>query len=145
MSLIDSLVGYNLRRAAARQRDRFRAVFSPYDIRPVQLTALTVILHNDRLGQSALGKALDMKRANVVKLLDELQNRGLIERKLSAQDRRAFEVHLTPRGKKLTRELLAAHKKLEVDLAQSLGEEELAELVKLLRKFRKVEAEPGIS
>ena len=52
-SLIDSLVGYNLRRAAARQRERFQNVFSPYDIRPVQLTALTMILHNDSLGRSA--------------------------------------------------------------------------------------------
>lgn len=145
MSLIDSLVGYNLRRAAARQRERFRNVFSPYDIRPVQLTALTIILHNDRLGQSALGRALDVKRANVVKLLDELQERGLIERKPSTRDRRAYDVHLTRKGKKLTRELLAVHEKLEADLALSLGYNELEELVKLLRKFRAVDSEPDLS
>ena len=145
MSLIDSLVGYNLRRAAARQRERFRNVFSSYDIRPVQLTALTIILHNDRLGQSMLGKAMDMQRANVVKLLDELQERGLIERKPLIGDRRAYEVHLTGKGKKLTLELLAVHEKLEADLAESLGCDELKELVKLLRKFRKVAPEPDIS
>lgn len=145
MLLIDSLVGYNLRRAAARQRERFRNVFSPYDIRPVQLTALTVISKNDSLGQSALGKALDMKRANVVKLLDELQGRGLVERKPSTQDRRAYEIHLTPQGKKLTRELLAIHKKLEANLARSLGREELEQLVCLLRKFRQVDSDPKIS
>jgi len=145
MSLIDSLVGYNLRRAAARQRERFRNVFSPYDIRPVQLTALTVILHNDRLGQSSLGKALDVKRANVVKLLDELQERGLIERKPSVRDRRAYDVHLTPKGRKLTRELLAVHEKLEADLARSLGSDALKRLVKLLREFRSVDPEPDLS
>jgi DNA-binding MarR family transcriptional regulator len=145
MALIDSLVGYNLRRAAARQRERFRNVFSPYDIRPVQLTALTIILRNDRLGQSALGKAMDIKRANVVKLLDELQQRGLIERKPATRDRRAYDVHLTPKGKKLTRELLAVHEKLEANLALSLGCEELKELVKLLRKFRTVDPAPDLT
>lgn len=145
MTLIDSLVGYNLRRAAARQRERFRNVFSPYDIRPVQLTALTIILHNDRLGQSALGRALDVKRANVVKLLDELQERGLIERKPAARDRRAYDVQLTRKGEKLTRELLAVHEKLEADLALSLGCKELKELVNLLRKFRAVDPEPDLS
>jgi DNA-binding MarR family transcriptional regulator len=145
MSLIDSLVGYNLRRAAARQRERFRNVFSPYDIRPVQLTALTIILHNDSVGQSSLGKALDVKRANVVKLLDELQDRGLIERMPSARDRRAYDVRLTPKGKKLTHELLAVHKKLEADLARSLGRDELRRLVKRLREFRSVDPEPDLS
>jgi DNA-binding MarR family transcriptional regulator len=145
MALIDSLAGYNLRRAAARQRERFRNVFSPFDIRPVQLTALTIILHNDRLGQSTLGKALDMKRANVVKLLDELQQRGLVERKLSTRDRRAYDVHLTAKGRELTEELLAIHAKLEANLAQSLGGDELKELVRLLTKFRAVNPEPDLS
>jgi DNA-binding MarR family transcriptional regulator len=144
VSLIDSLVGYNLRRAAARQRERFRNVFSPYDIRPVQLTALTIILHNDSLTQSALGKAMDIKRANVVKLLDELQQRGLIERRPSTRDRRAYELRLTPTGKKLTRELLAIHQKLEANLALSLGCDELKQLVKLLRKFRSVDPAPDL-
>lgn len=145
MSLIDSLVGYNLRRAATRQRERFRNVFSPYDIRPVQLTALTVILHNDGLTQSALGKAMDIKRANVVKLLDELQHRGMIEREPSARDRRAYELRLTPSGRELTRKLLAIHEKLEANLALSLGSDELEQLVKLLRKFRSVDSAPDLT
>ena len=145
MSLIDSLVGYNLRRAAARQRERFRNVFASYDIRPVQLTALAIMLDNDRLGQSALGKAMDIKRANVVKLLDELQQRGLVERKPSTRDRRAHELQLTPSGRRLTRELLSLHKKLEANLALSLGCDELNQLVKLLRKFRSIDAAPDLT
>lgn len=145
MALIDSLVGYNLRRAAARQRERFRNVFAPYDIRPVQLTALTIMLHNDRLGQSELGKAMDIKPANVVKLLDELQRRGLIERKPSTRDRRAYELRLTSKGTNLTRELMALHQKLEANLALSFGCDELKQLVKLLRKFRSVDPAPDLA
>lgn len=143
-SLIDSVIGYNLRRAAARQRERFRSVFEPFDIRPVQLTALSVIYFNDQISQVALGKALDMKRANVVKLLNELQERKLIERKTSTRDRRAYEVRLTNKGSKLTRELLALHEKLEANLALSLGHEDLRQLVKLLQKFRRVEPDPDL-
>jgi DNA-binding MarR family transcriptional regulator len=54
-------------------------------------------------------------------------------------------VHLTPKGKKLTRELLAVHEKLEANLALSLGCEELKELVKLLRKFRTVDPAPDLT
>jgi len=142
--LLESLVGYNLRRAAARQRERFRHTFAPYGIRPVQLTALAIIVQNDRLGQSALGDMLGMKRANVVTLLDELQERGLIKRKPSLSDRRAYEVHLTPKGRRFTQELLAVHERLEADLARSFGQEELRRLVELLQRFRKVDIEPDL-
>jgi len=143
-TLLESLVGYNLRRAAVRQRERFRNVFAPFDIRPVQLTALTLILYNDRLGQSNLGHALGMKRANVVKLLDELQARSLIERKPSKRDRRAYDVHLTAEGQKFTKKLLAVHQKLEADLAESIGEKDLKRLIELLGKFRQVDPEPTL-
>ena len=143
-TLLDSLVGYNLRRAAARQRERFRSAFARFDIRPVQLTALTMILHNDHLGQSDLGSALGMKRANVVKLLDELQKRGLIERKPSNRDRRAYDVHLTSEGRRFTQRILAVHEKLEAQLADLIGEKDLERLVDLLKKVRRVDPAPKL-
>lgn len=141
---IDSVVGYNLRRAAARQRDRFRSVFGPFDVRPVLLTALSVIYFNEGLSQSELGRALDMKRGNVVTLLHELKQRGLIVRKRSRKDRRVYEVHLTAKGIELTQTLLNLHEKLEADLASALGREDLALLVELLRRFRAVESAPNL-
>lgn len=144
VSLLESLVGYNLRRAAAKQRERFRSVFGPYNIRPSQLTILTIIQQNSRLGQSALGKSLDLKRANVVTLLDELEDRGLVKRKVRTDDRRSYELHLTAAGNKLTTKLLRLHGKLENDLACALGRDELETLVRLLRKFRALESEPEL-
>jgi len=141
---IDSIVGYHLRRAAARQRERFRSIFGPYDIRPVQLTALALIFDNPGVRQTALGKALDMKRANVVTLLDQLQSRGLIERRQAAEDRRSYEVTLTPAGLELTGKLLAMHDKLEQDLADSIGQEQLTTLVELLSRLRRVTGKPKI-
>ncbi len=142
--LIDSLVGYNLRRAAARQRERFRSVFSAYDIRPVQLTTLALIYRNDTLRQSALGKALDMKRANVVTLLDQLESRGLVERRPVESDRRSHEIHLTTQGRKLTAKLLDLHSRLEADLAESIGRDELETLVRLLAKLRRASSAPTL-
>lgn len=142
---LECLVGYNLRRAAAKQRERFRSVFGPYDIRPVQLSVLTVIQNNMPVRQAALGKALDIKRANVVTLLAELEERGLVERRPSSNDRRSQVVYLTDAGQALTTELLALHAKLEADLAHELGQQELQRLVKLLRAFRRVESEPKLT
>ena len=126
------------------QRDRFRSAFAEYDVRPTQFAALVVLLHENPLGQTTLGDALYMKRANVVKLLDELQGRGLIRRKQSKQDRRTSEIHLTAKGVRLTEELLDRHEKLEAELSQSLGQKELQQLVDLLRRFLQLDAEPEL-
>jgi DNA-binding MarR family transcriptional regulator len=141
---LDSFVGYNLRRAAAKQRERFRSVFEPYDIRPVQLTVLALLSDNTPMRQAALGKALEIKRANVVTLLAELEQRGFIERRLSSNDRRSYVVELTPHGQALTREMLALHAKLEADLARALGRTELKLLVTALRAFRAVDSSPKL-
>jgi DNA-binding MarR family transcriptional regulator len=143
-NVLNSFVGYNLRRAAARQRERFRCVFEPYDIRPVQLSALMLLLDSTPMSQTDLGRALDIKRANVVTLLHQLENRGLVVRKPSSSDRRAHILYLTPSGKALTNKLVALHEKLEEDLARSLGPERLDALVELLRTFRSVGAKPKL-
>jgi len=144
MSLLESLVGYNLRRAAAKQRERFRSVFDRYDIRPVQLAVLVLIRDGMPLRQAALGRALEMKRGNVVTLLDELEARGLVLRQRAEDDRRSHVLTLTPTGTELTNKLMDLHAKLEADLARSLGQQELERLVELLRAFRAMESEPRL-
>src|SRR5690606_20180479 len=96
------------------------------------------------LKQSDLGRALDIKRANIVTLLAELERRKLITRRQAHSDRRAHQLQLTPAGKKLTAELLILHAKLENDLADCFGPKEREELLRLLKKFRALETSPEI-
>jgi DNA-binding MarR family transcriptional regulator len=105
---------------------------------------LTLIKFNRSLKQSDLGKALEMKRANVVTLLDELQQRGLIERRRSKGDRRSYELSLTTAGSRFTTRMLDLHAKLEGDLANSYGQDALGDLVALLRQFRNVDTTPDL-
>jgi DNA-binding MarR family transcriptional regulator len=142
---LDSLIGYNLRRAHGAQKARFTAVFGPLGIRPVTLSLLGTVYDHPGIAQTELGKRLHIKRANMVPLLAELSTRGLIVRRPSDTDRRAQVVALTPAGKKLTAELLALHDKLEADLVRMLGASESAQLLKLLRKFKHIAPEPHLS
>jgi DNA-binding MarR family transcriptional regulator len=141
---LEDLIGYNLRRAHGIQRQRFAAVFAPLSIRPVQLSILGLVYENPRLKQSDLGKALDIKRANVVTLLDQLERRNLIERKPARTDRRSLVLQLTPAGRKLTTQLLELHRRLEADLTKHLGLRERDQLLKLLKQFRQLQTSPGL-
>jgi DNA-binding MarR family transcriptional regulator len=142
---LDDLVGYNLRRAYGVQMQRFTSVFGPLSIRPVQMSILGLIYENPGLRQSELGKMLDIKRANMVPLLDELGHRGLVRRRPADTDRRSHVLELTPAGKKLTIKLLELHARLEENLAQVFGASERGQLLRLLKKFRQLDPEPDFT
>jgi DNA-binding MarR family transcriptional regulator len=141
---LDNVMGYNLRRAHGVQKARFAAVFGPLGIRPVTLSVLGTIYDNQTITQADLGKRLNIKRANMVSVMVELEGRGLIARRTSADDRRAHVVTLTPSGKRLTTKLLELHERLEEDLVLSLGLRERDQLLQLLKKFRRLAPEPSL-
>jgi DNA-binding MarR family transcriptional regulator len=141
---LDDIVGYNLRRAHGIQRHRFAFVFGPYGIRPVLLSILGLIYENPALKQSELGKRLDIKRANIVTLLGELEQRGLVMRQLADTDRRAYVLGLTSEGKKLTSKVLGLHARLEEDMVRGFGLRERDQLLLLLKKFRGLDSEPNL-
>ena len=132
---LDDLMGYNLRRAHGVQKQRFATVFGPFGIRPVTLSLLGTIYETGGIKQSELGKQLKIKRANMVPAMAELEERGLIARRLSDGDRRAHVVTLTSAGRKFTTKLLDLHKHLEDELATKLGARERDQLLKLLKRF----------
>jgi DNA-binding MarR family transcriptional regulator len=141
---LEELVGYNLRRAHGVQQQRFRSVFGPFSIRPVQLSMLALVHQNPGIKQSELGRQLSVKRANIVTLLSELEERRLLRRRPAEGDRRSYVIELTPAGARLTVKLLKMHERLEEDMAQGLGVRDRAELVRLLKKFRRLNPEPEV-
>lgn len=84
-----------------------RVFFARWDISPSQFNILN-LLHLQPQGctQIELSRQLIMHRSNVTGLIDRLEERGLVRRKESPNDRRAFNVVLTPAGNKLVRQIL---------------------------------------
>ena len=107
---------------------------SPGCLRPRHLIALSLIDERGPLSQHALGEALSLDPSNVVGLLNELQERGLVARERDPADRRRHIVSLAPGGKA---ELAAASGQvagIEDDLLKALSSDERAVLRDLLTR-----------
>jgi len=77
--------------------------FQRYGLTEAQYNVLIVLkLAQQPLTQVELGERLVVSRANITSLLDKLQKKSWIQRRSVAGDRRVFEVHLTPEGRKIT-------------------------------------------
>lgn len=133
-SYLESLLGYNARRAALSVITIFLQRMAPYGLRPVDFSVLTLIAHNPGITSRQICAALDILPPNLVGMIKQLQKRELIERRPHPTDRRAQGLHLTPSGKKLQREAQATASNLEQGATHSLTPAELKTLIHLLKK-----------
>jgi DNA-binding MarR family transcriptional regulator len=84
-----------------------RIFFDRWDLSPSQFNVLNLLYdHPEGCTQIELSRRLIMHRSNVTGLVDRLESRGLLRRTNSQTDRRAFNVILTPEGKKLIEKIL---------------------------------------
>ena len=125
-------LGFALRRAQAAVAEDFAARFAAEAIRPIQFAVLTVLRHNPGLRQTQVSFALGIKRTNFVPLIDELEQRGLAERRRVPGDRRAAAMFLTRAGAMLLDRLEAIARTHEARFAARVGAEAHAKLLTLL-------------
>lgn len=84
--------------------------------------------------QQALSIALGIHRSAVVALVDDLERRGLAERRRDPVDRRAYTLYLTAPGRALLAELESAADEDEAELLSALDASERSQLIALLQR-----------
>lgn len=133
-SYLETLLGYNARRAALSVIAVFLRRMAPFGLRPVDFSVLTLIAHNPGVTSRQLCAELDILPPNLVGMIKSLDKRGLIERKPHPSDRRAQGLHLSAEGKRLQKQAQTTATRLEHDVSHALTPAELETLNTLLRK-----------
>lgn len=131
---LESLLGYNARRAALKAIELFLERMAVYDLRPVDFSVLSLITHNPGITSRQLCNSLNILPPNLVGMVNALEKRALIERKPHPRDGRAMGLHLTPAGQKLMREAERTAAELEAEVASRLTPAENKTLIRLLQK-----------
>jgi len=104
----------------------------PLDLSPRAWGVLSTLKEGGPLSQIDLGRTLSVDRTAMVYLLDELEERGLVERVRNLDDRRSFLIHLTAEGQKLQRRAARALAGQAERLLEPLSPTEREQLVLLL-------------
>ena len=134
-SYLESLLGYNARRAALTVIAVFLKRMEPFGLRPVDFSVLTLIAHNPGATSRQICSALDILPPNLVGMLKSLQKRGLVVRRPHPNDGRAQGLHLTADGVALQAQAQAEATRLErEDVGLSLSQTELDTLIGLLQR-----------
>ena len=103
------------------------------NITPAQFGALLIVAHHPGLDQTRLTELLALGRSSATKRVDRLEERGLISRRVSAEDRRVRLLEITPAGAELLETARECVQRTGDRLLAPLGEE-ASQLITLLEK-----------
>lgn len=104
------------------------------NLTPVQFAALSAVDENPGIDQATVAGMIAYDRATLGKVIDRLDSRGLVSRRVSPQDRRARELTLTEAGAALLQAARPHVQDLQPEILAGLDDGERETLMQLLQK-----------
>jgi MarR family transcriptional regulator, repressor for mepA len=135
---LDKLVISNLLRSIMnKSRESMEQRVKDMDISPQQGRMISYIVQNEDKGliQKDLAEVFQRRGASITSMLQGLEKKGYIERRIPENNERQKNIFVLPKGKALVEETNEAFYAAEKELVHALNEEEVQQLTELLRKI----------
>src|SRR5438067_5052132 len=124
-----------LKRLGFAIKEKTMEAYEGTGLHPYHHAILLVLGEGSRETQGSIADALGYDRGQLVGLLDELEDRALVERRRDPNDRRRHVVQMTPAGRKTLARLRALSRRLEEEFLAPLESDERAMLHALLLRL----------
>ncbi len=111
---------------------KFAERLEPLGFAPHHAGIFRILAQNPGVSQQDLANTLSMHASRLVGILDELQQRGLVERRPSERDRRLYALHLTSDGERALRRIGEAAREHHQALMAGLSADHQKQLTDLL-------------
>jgi DNA-binding MarR family transcriptional regulator len=97
----------------------------------------TLVTHAGTMKPTEISKIVFRTKHTITRTVDELEKRGLVERKTIGQDRRTRQVAITSKGLNLVRAALPDMRQVSRAAISSLEEEQVSQLNNILKRLAK--------
>jgi DNA-binding MarR family transcriptional regulator len=123
-----STLGYAISR-------RFHRILEPLELHPREFAVLRAVKGTDGQSQQTLAERLRIPPSRMVAIVDELESRGLVERRPDSRDRRVRTLYVTKRGQKVLEDAFTLVVQNERAITGALTARERAQLLELLNRI----------
>ncbi|WP_136442648.1 MarR family winged helix-turn-helix transcriptional regulator [Pacificoceanicola onchidii] len=129
------MAGHLIRRLHQKSTQIFAARLQQEGIAltPVQFAAMDAIQANPGLDQAQIAMLIAYDRATIGGVIDRLEKKGLVERSVSAKDRRARVVRLTTSGQRLFETALPVVRALQDTILGGLDDDDRGAFMELAK------------
>ncbi|AKP78645.1 Transcriptional regulator HosA [Priestia megaterium Q3] len=131
---LHDLTSHLIHRTDVRAMNYFKKKLKPYGMTPVRWSIISVLDSQKGITQTELAEAIDKKQTTIVEMIYAMEEKGLIKRIYSEQDRRLHYLFLTEKGEELKKTLSPLVKDAHLFVTRQLSDEENTQLKTLLNK-----------
>src|SRR5690242_20807249 len=108
---------------------------APFDISAPQLFVLASVANKEADSAAGLCKSISYDPGAMTRMIDRLEQKGLVRRVPNPDDRRAMNLELTSAGKALYPQLLNAKETVQAQFLRGFGKAEVQQLESLLNRM----------
>lgn len=123
-----------LAQIGAHAASKFAERLAELQLVPAHAGIFRILAGRPAITQQALATALRALPSRLVALIDELESRGLLERRPHETDRRSYALHLTEAGRSTLQAIGRIAREHQQTLLAGLSEEEQRQLAALLQR-----------
>ncbi len=131
----DSL-GFLLADVSRLVRHAFQQRIEGSSLTHAQARALVYLSRHEGSRQVELAELLDVQPITLARIIDQLAEYGLVERRTDSEDRRAHRLFLRPAATAHLKAIEAVAAAVRADALRGVGKQEAAILLSTLRKMR---------
>lgn len=128
-------IAFLITRVHFRMHRDFSAVLAPLGIEPRHKGCLAALHESGPIPQAELARILGVSAASVVQMVDDMERRGLVERRRLETDRRTQLLHLLPEAKVVAERAGELSDALTSEILSMLSEAERKRLTGYLLRF----------
>lgn len=135
----DVRIGFLIKQVYYMNQARLNVMFAEFDLTATQTFTLIYLFkaHEDgrTINQRDIERDLDISNPTVTGILNRLEHKGLILRKMNPADARVKNIVVTSEALELDKILRKKFQENEKQLVEVLSEEEVSELSRMLEKI----------
>lgn len=128
-------LGFLMNRAHQLARGRANQAARPTGLELSHAAVLSTVRSGGIRSQRELGAALGIDKSTLVRIVDDLERQGLVNRRRAPEDRRAYEIVITDEGERRLAEASELFRGAMVGLLEVLAVPEQRQLHDLLSRF----------
>jgi DNA-binding MarR family transcriptional regulator len=132
---LDDSLGFILSKTNTKLKNELFQRFKEYDVTPEQWAVLNCLWEQEGVTPKELADSIFKDKPNTNRILEKLQMKELIVRKLHPVDKRAFQIFLTDRGWALREELIPKVMELLEEATIGIEKHKVLEMKKLLNQI----------
>jgi DNA-binding MarR family transcriptional regulator len=135
-------IGFMLSKVGTSVSARFAEILSQFGLVPKQFFVLNLICQHQGESQQAIAGSIGVAKSQMVAVVDELETKGFIERRVNPDDRRQHALFVTPSGEAMQEEAVNAARKHEAAMRALLSKAEADTVLAALQKLASIDGTP---